>query len=305
MGVSTTADQHDRLRHAPLPDYRGEWTLLRPSAWSAMWALCRREITRFFRQRNRVIGALGQPILFWLLFGVGLQRSFRVGSEAEQAAAGIPSFLEYYFPGTLFLVLLFTAIFTTISIIEDRREGFLQGVLVAPIPRWSMVLGKVLGGALIATGQGAVFLLLAWSLRVELSLATLLSLILFLLVCSIALTSLGFVMAWRMESTQGFHAIMNLVLMPMWLLSGAFFPVPALIAGSDPGQWLMHWAMRLNPITYCVAGVRQMLFDYNLGVEFWAPRSLLVCWSVAVLFAICAFGAAVRTARKRVQGEYQ
>src|SRR5690606_6245615 len=120
------------------------------------------------------------PILFWLLFGTGLQRSFRMDSRGGGGESG-PSFLEYYFPGTLVLVLLFTAIFTTISIIEDRREGFLQGVLVAPIPRWAMVLGKVLGGAVIATGQGAVFLLLAWTLRVELSLVTFLSLIAFLL----------------------------------------------------------------------------------------------------------------------------
>jgi ABC-2 type transport system permease protein len=289
----------------PAASLSDTWTLLRSDAWLAMWTLCRREITRFFRQRNRVIGALGQPLLFWLLFGAGLQRSFRVGMADEIGEGGGPSFLEYYFPGTLVLVLLFTAIFTTISIIEDRREGFLQGVLVAPIPRWSMVLGKILGGALIATGQGAVFILLAWTLRVDLSLVTLLALVLYLLVCSIGLTSLGFVMAWRMESTQGFHAIMNLVLMPLWLLSGAFFPIPALIEGSDPGQWLLHWAMRVNPITYSVAGVRQMLFDYNFGMEFWTPQSLLFCWAVTIVFACGAFAAAVRTARKRVQGEYQ
>ena len=109
-----------------------------------------RELVRFFRQRNRVFGALGQPIIFWLLFGAGLQR--------EQPT------LDYahFFPGTLVMILLFTAIFATISIIEDRREGFLQGVLVAPVPRWSMVLGKVLGGAAIAMLQGLVFLLLGW-----------------------------------------------------------------------------------------------------------------------------------------------
>ncbi len=281
------------------------WTILRADAWLAMWTLSRREITRFFRQRNRVIGALGQPLLFWLLFGAGLQRSFRVGGAEQLGEVSGPSFLEYYFPGTLVLVLLFTAIFTTISIIEDRREGFLQGVLVAPIPRWSMVLGKILGGALIATGQGAVFLLLGWTLRVDLSLVTLLALVLYLLVCSIGLTSLGFVMAWRMESTQGFHAIMNLVLMPLWLLSGAFFPIPAILEGGDVGQWLLHWAMRLNPITYSVAGVRQMMFDYNFGMAFWTPQSLLFCWAVTILFACVAFSAAVRTARKRVQGEYQ
>lgn len=101
------------------------------SPWLAARTLCWREIVRFFRQRNRVIGALGQPILFWLLFGTGLSRSFRMSPGAENGQ----SFLQYYLPGTLVLILLFTAIFATISIIEDRREGFLQSVLVAPVPR--------------------------------------------------------------------------------------------------------------------------------------------------------------------------
>ena len=134
-----------------------------PRPWHAAGTLGWREIVRFFRQRNRVIGAVGQPILFWLLFGAGLHRSFHVGPQD----AGGPSFLEYYFPGTLVLILLFTAIFATISIIEDRREGFLQGVLVAPIPRWAMVLGKVLGGTLVALVQGLIFLALALTLPIN------------------------------------------------------------------------------------------------------------------------------------------
>ena len=121
-----------------------------------IFTLSQRELVRFFRQRNRVFGALGQPIIFWLLFGAGLGTA-RVGSGPDGR-------LDYshFFPGTLVMILLFTAIFATISIIEDRREGFLQGVLVAPVPRWSMVLGKVLGGAAIAMLQGLVFLFLGW-----------------------------------------------------------------------------------------------------------------------------------------------
>src|SRR5215813_9106872 len=117
-------------------------------AWPVVTTLAQRELVRFFRQRNRVFGALGQPIIFWLLFSAGLRNN-----NLDYA---------HFFPGTLVMILLFTAIFATISIIEDRREGFLQGVLVAPIPRWTMVLGKVLGGAAIAMLQGIVFLLLGW-----------------------------------------------------------------------------------------------------------------------------------------------
>ncbi len=222
-------------------------TAYRPRPWLAVWTLCWRELVRFFRQRNRVMGAIGQPVLFWILFGAGLGQTFRLPNAGTTAL----SYREYYFPGTLALILLFTAIFATISIIEDRREGFLQSVLVAPQPRWSMVLGKVLGGTLIAMIQGAIFLLLAWTLNLNFGLLPLLAVIGFSFVVALALTALGFAIAWRMDSTQGFHAVMSVFLMPMWLLSGAFFP-----AGDN---WL-GWIIRLNPLTYGVAGIRHLLY---------------------------------------------
>ncbi|MBC8352223.1 MAG: ABC transporter permease [Planctomycetes bacterium] len=268
------------------------------SPWLAAKTLCWREIVRFFRQRNRVIGALGQPILFWLLFGMGLSRSFRMSPDAE----GGQSFLEYYFPGTLVLILLFTAIFATISIIEDRREGFLQSVLVAPVPRWSMVLGKVMGGSLIALMQGIVFLLLAAIFQLTIGVQTALLLVLLLFVSALALTSLGFVLAWRMESTQGFHAIMNLLLMPMWLLSGAFFPVPPLDGTIAWSQVALHWCMRINPVTYCVAGVRRLVYDDVALQGIWTPQ-LETCWLVTGCFAGIMFAAACWIAGKRTTGD--
>src|SRR5436190_12650855 len=106
---------------------------LQEKPWLVVGTLAQRELVRFFRQRNRVVGAIGQPILFWLLFGAGLGPSFRLpGTDATASGEGV-SYREFFFPGTMSLILLFTAIFTTISIIEDRREGFLQSVLVAPI----------------------------------------------------------------------------------------------------------------------------------------------------------------------------
>ena len=268
------------------------------SPWLAAKSLCWREIVRFFRQRNRVIGALGQPILFWLLFGTGLARSFRMSPNTESGQ----SFLEYYFPGTLVLILLFTAIFATISIIEDRREGFLQSVLVAPVPRWSMVLGKVMGGVLVALSQGVVFLLLAACFQLTLAVQTFVLLVLLLFVAALALTSLGFVLAWRMESTQGFHAIMNLLLMPMWLLSGAFFPVPPLGGTIAWNQVALHWCMRINPVTYCVAGVRRMLYDDIALQGIWTPQ-LDTCWLVTGCFAGIMFAAACWIAGKRTTGD--
>ncbi|MEO2008594.1 MAG: ABC transporter permease [Pirellulaceae bacterium] len=268
-----------------------------PSPWPATRMLCWREIIRFLRQRNRLIGALAQPIIFWLLFGTGLQKSFRLADQQ-----GTPSFLEYYFPGTLMLILLFTAIFATISIIEDRKEGFLQGVLIAPVPRWSMVLGKVLGGALIATAQGVVFLLLGWLVGASSNVTALLVTVPLLFLTAVAMTSLGFVIAWRMDSTQGFHAIMNLALMPMWLLSGAFFPIPTLSGETAISQIGLHWVMRLNPLTYAVAGVRQHLFEVPLPESFWAP-SLTLCWTVTACFAVGMFWGAWRISSRRIGGD--
>lgn len=270
-----------------------------PRPWLAVGTLCWREIVRFFRQRNRVIGAVGQPLLFWLLFGAGLHQTFALPGAA--AGAG-QSFQEYYFPGTLVLILLFTAIFSSISIIEDRREGFLQSVLVAPIPRWSMVLGKILGGSLIALVQGLIFLILALTIQVTMSLSTFLALTALLLVGAVALTALGFAIAWRMDSTQGFHAIMSLVLMPMWLLSGSFFPVPVV---TSKATWLevgMHWGMRLNPLTYLVAGVRRLVFENSILEPLRLP-SASTCWIVSGIFAVLLLAGAWKIAGGRTTGD--
>src|SRR5688572_2748041 len=136
---------------------RGEGPGARPGIVLPALSLCRRELVRFLRQRHRIIGALATPIVFWLLIGAGMGRSFRGAGVGETGG----TYLHFFFPGTVLMILLFTAIFSTISIIEDRREGFLQSVLVAPVSRMSIVLGKVLGGTILAFGQAALFLALA------------------------------------------------------------------------------------------------------------------------------------------------
>src|SRR3954466_14868072 len=132
-------------------------------------SLAQRELVRFVRQPNRVIGALATPIVFWLLIGAGMGKSFRAEGTVGAESGG---YMQYFFPGTILMVLLFTAIFSTISIIEDRREGFLQGVLVAPVGREAIVLGKILGGTILAFGQGLIFLLLAPTVGIHLTIAT-------------------------------------------------------------------------------------------------------------------------------------
>jgi len=263
------------------------------AAGSATWSLCYRELLRFLRQRNRIVGAIGQPVLFWVLFGAGLGPSFQLAGDGTDV-----SYREYFFPGTLALILLFTAIFSTISIIEDRREGFLQSVLVAPIPRWTMVLGKVLGGTVLAVGQGLLFLLLGLAVGLHFSATGVAAAALFSCVVAFALTALGFVIAWRMDSTQGFHAIMSVFLLPMWLLSGAFFP-------ADSG-WL-RWIMYANPLTYGVAGLRRLLYLGEAGQS--APQwmhalpGLPISLAVTAAFALITFALAVWIAGQRTTGD--
>ncbi len=269
-----------------------------PRPWLVVRMLMWRELIRFFRQRHRVIGAVGQPILFWLLFGAGLRQSFRLGAD------GGPTFAEYYFPGTLMLTLLFTAIFATISIIEDRKEGFLQNVLVAPAPRWAMVLGKLAGGVAIAMIHALLLLALGIATQPSIPIASLVPLVALLGVSAVGMTGLGFVIAWRLDSTQGFHAIMNLLLMPMWLLSGAFFPVPAATDDTPAGQVALHWIMRLNPLTYCVAGVRRLWSNAEMPLGYYQP-DMSTAWIVALAFAIGFTAAAIAMGRTRTVGDWQ
>ena len=272
---------------------------LRPRSALAVWSLAKREWVRFVRQPNRVFGAIGQPVIFWLLFGVGLGPSFRL-----QGAEGHVTYREYFFPGSLVLILLFTAIFATISIIEDRREGFLQSVLVSPMSRWAMVLGKVLGGSWIALAQGLLFLLLGMTVGIQFTLPMLAMLTVFLFVLALALTSLGFVIAWRLDSTQGFHAIMSVLLLPMWLLSGAFFPAPLPSATATLAERALACVIWLNPLTYGVAGVRQLLYHgaSGAGIPPGTP-GMVTCWLVTLGFALAAFAVAWKTAGRRTRGD--
>ncbi|MGE0609320.1 MAG: ABC transporter permease [Pirellulales bacterium] len=271
----------------------GETAAVQPRPWLAVATLAQREWVRFVRQRNRVFSALGTPLLFWILFGAGLGPTFQLAG----GVAGQMSYREYFFPGTVVLIVLFTAIFTTISVIEDRREGFLQSVLVAPLPRWSMVLGKLLGGSAIAFAQGGLFLALSPTLGLWFSVGTIVQLVAFVFLVSFALTAMGFMLAWRMDSTQGFHAVMNLLLMPMWLLSGAFFPA---------ASGLMGWIVRLNPLTYGVAGLRRMMYADLPAVAVPAGLpGLPLCWGVMLAFAAVCFVGCWLVSASRTTGDLQ
>jgi ABC-2 type transport system permease protein len=230
-----------------------------------------REIVRFYRQPTRVVGVIASPVVFWLVIGSGFGTSFRSG-------VGNQHYLDYFYPGALIMIVLFTSIFTMMSVIEDRKEGFLLSVLVAPVSRSAIVLGKVLGGTTLATLQGLIFLVFAPLVGVHIGLASFVLVIVTVFLVSFALTALGFAIAWPMESTQAFHAIINLFLIPLWLLSGALFPL------SGASGWLRA-LMRVNPLTYGVDALRQLLYPGTAG-------SLPGSMATLLLFSLFMFGLA-------------
>ena len=251
----------------------------------AATTLWHRELVRFHRQPARVLGAIGMPLLFWALIGSGLSSSFRLPGGPEDL-----DYLEYFFPGTIVMLVLFAAIFSTFSVIEDRNEGFLQGVLVAPVRRSALVAGKVLGGATLAWIQGMLFLLLAPVAGIQMTLRSVLGVGVVVAVMAIALTAFGFAFAWRMNSTQGFHAVMNLVLMPMWFLSGAIFPL------SGTPTWL-EWVMRLNPLTYGTVALRRVLYG-DLPQAGPSLPSMGLCLAVMLVWAAAALAVDVWLVRR-------
>jgi ABC-2 type transport system permease protein len=245
-------------------------TLPRVNPLLPAFTLWWREVVRFYRQPARVVGVIVSPLLFWVVIGAGF------GTSLQSQATGQGNYLNYFFPGALIMIVLFTSIFTMMSVIEDRNEGFLLSVMVAPVHRSGIVLGKVLGGTTLSAIQGLLFLVLAPLIGIRLGLVQLLIIALIVFLVAFALTALGFAIAWKMESSQGFHAIINLFLIPLWMLSGALFPM------HGASKWIL-WLMRCNPLTYGLDALQIVMFPASH-----AP-SLLALWpSIGVLAAFTA-----------------
>ncbi len=249
-------------------------------AFSLWW----REVVRFYRQKSRVVGVIASPLVFWLVIGSGFGTSFRSGEGAGQQ-----HYLDYFYPGALIMIILFTSIFTMMSVIEDRKEGFLLSVLAAPVPRSSVVLGKVLGGTTLSAVQGLIFLIFAPLVGVHLGFSQFLLVFLTIFLVSFSLTALGFAIAWPMDSTQAFHAIINLFLIPLWLLSGALFPI------TGASGWLKI-LMRVNPLTYGTEALRGLLYPGTQAFPLGESMATLVLFS-AFMFALAFLMANRRTTK--------
>ncbi|RLC76131.1 MAG: ABC transporter [Chloroflexi bacterium] len=221
----------------------------------AVYIIWYREVLRYWRDKLRIIGSLARPFFFLVVFGGGLSHSMSGTMRMLPGGVMAPSldFVKFLFPGIIGMTILFTSVMSGVSIIWDREFGFLKEILVAPIGRTAVALGKTLGGSTVAMIQGSIMLLFAPFIGIELSLGLLLRLWPLMFITSIALTSLGVLIAARMHSMEGFHMIVNFLLMPMFFLSGAFFPL------RDLPSW-MDILVKLNPLTYAIDALRQSIF---------------------------------------------
>jgi ABC-2 type transport system permease protein len=253
-------------------------------AVSIVW---RRELIRFRTDRLRAITSLVQPVLFLFVLGTGLSR---LASHGLPAGADYRTFI---YPGVLAMSVLFTSIFSAASIVWDREFGFLREMLVAPVRRWAIVVGKCLGGATVATFQGLIFLALAGVAHVPYNPLLLLTLVGELLLLSFTLTAFGVMMAARIKQIQAFMAVTQLFVLPLFFLSGALYPLNGLPA------WLTVLT-RIDPLTYIVYPIRHAVFSHlsisPLAEHALSPGVTWVGWVVPVglsLAMVAAMGAAM------------
>lgn len=261
---------------------------VRPTA-AAVWIIWKREIIRWWRDKTRIVGSLAFPLIFLLVFGSGL--SGAMGSLAGPTAD--IDFQLFIFPGILAMSVFFSAIFNGVSLVFDREFGILKEVLVAPISRSAVALGKSLGGATVATFQGTLVFLFAPLIGVSLTVGMVLAMWPVMFAGAFAMASLGVAMASRMRRTESFQVINQFVTFPLIFLSGAFFPLRALPA------W-MEVLVKLNPVTYAVDALRQIVFraqgfseqtlgmlgDLGLGIQLGGHT--MTVWNDVVV--VIAFG---------------
>ena len=212
---------------------------------STIYILWLRQVKKYFRTPSRIIGSLGQPLLFLLVFGFGF------GSIFKQAGQG--DYIQFLAPGIIMMSVLFTAVFSGIDLIWDRQFGFLKETMVAPVPRWQIMLGKTLGGATVASFQGVIVFILSLIIGFKAQDLFMLPVAaLFVFLVALLFTSLGIAIASMLEDMQGFQLIMNFLVMPPFFFSGALFPLDGLPKA-------LRLATELNPLTYGVDGLRGAL----------------------------------------------
>jgi ABC-2 type transport system permease protein len=242
-----------------------------------IYVICMREFIKFFREKSRLLGTLARPVLWLFVVGNGMSALIR-------PQAGF-SYLHFIFPGMIGMTILFASIFSSISIVWDREFGFMKEMLVSPISRLSIVVGKAVSGTAISAAQAVIILALVPFLGIRLTAVEFLAVTGLSLLVSFCITSLGILIAARLTSFDGFNIIMNFLVMPMFFLSGAMYPVTSM----PPA---LRALTRMNPLTYGIDSFKHVLLanaSPPMGPEFPLPLDLAVVIAVsAVLLTLAA-----------------
>jgi ABC-2 type transport system permease protein len=243
--------------------------------FEAILMLVQRDLTRFFRERAQLYGSLARTIVWLFILGAGLRGSVTV--------PGNISYLKFVFPGQLAMAIIFASLQSAISIIFDREFGFLKEILVAPVPRSSIVIGKSLAGATIATVQGTILFVFAPIVGIWPSPLTILASIAIMLLVGLGLTGVGILLAAKMTSFEGFGTINNFIVLPLYLTSGAQFPI------TRAPQWLQTLA-HLNPLTYAVDLLRGIIVGVWVHSAAFDLTVLTIFAAVVLTAATFVFG---------------
>ena len=255
-----------------------------------LYGLWLREVRRSFRDWGQLIGGISRPILWVVILGIGLNPYFR-GEVFGKVTFVVPfTYLEFIFPAVIALNILFTSVQSAVSVIWDREFGFLREVLVSPLSRGTILLGKVLGGATVAVLHGCLVLLLAKFADVNLTWMKVLEALGLMSMMAFALTSLGVVIANHVRSFQGFGIFSNAVILPLYFTSSSIFPLDPALSKAQTRVVYPEWLVTIvewNPLTYAIDALRGALIDYN---QFDPLMGILVMGvSGIVLFALALF----------------
>lgn len=244
--------------------------------FNAIYVIVARELKKFVREKSRLFSAIARPLLWLFIVGAGISR-------LVPRDTGVP-YTQFIFPGIIGMTILFSSIFSSISIIWDKEFGFMKEILVAPVSRFSIVIGKALSGTIVSTLQAIIILALFPFVELKLGVLQILSVIVVCISISFCISAFGIVLATFYDSYESFSVIMNFIIMPMFFLSGAMYPVRLL-----PN--ILQIAARLNPLTYGIDAIKHAIFPYEtgpMGPDFSPMADAAIIFLLSIAFVLIA-----------------
>lgn len=240
-------------------------------AYKAVYVIISREFKRFFRQKARLLGTVARPLLWLIIIGNGFTKLINTGGDV--------TYSQFIVPGIIGMTILFSSIFSTISVVWDREFGFLREMLVAPISRMTIIIGKLISGIMIALFQGILILSIAPLFGIAITLSQFLMMIILMALVSLSITSFGLLIASFLTSLEGFSAIMNFVVLPMFFLSGALYPVKSM-------PLFLQYLAKINPLSYGIDSFKHVILTADAESVLSTDFSLAMDISVVVVFSI-------------------